>query len=115
MWHADDWRTRTEFQSIALVNGEPTESTPALGTKGAMRMLVRTTGEAAHSAYPHLGRSATRDLVRPVRGKPHKFTDVNYLLQFVTPNVYFHVTTAYDILRHNGVKLGKADFLGALD
>ena len=59
--------------------------------------------------------AATRELVRPVGGKPHKFTDVNYLLQFVMPNVYFHVTTAYDILRHNGVKLGKADFLGALD
>ena len=59
--------------------------------------------------------AATRELVRPVRGKPHKFTDVNYLLQFVMPNVFFHVTTAYDILRHNGVKLGKADFLGTLD
>ena len=50
--------------SRALINGEPTESTLALGTKGAMRVIVRTTGEAAHSAYPHLGRSATRDLVR---------------------------------------------------
>ncbi|MGH8801594.1 MAG: DUF1993 domain-containing protein [Casimicrobiaceae bacterium] len=59
--------------------------------------------------------AATRDIVRPVRGQPHKFTDLNYLLQYVTPNVYFHVATAYDILRHNGVKLGKADFLGALD
>lgn len=59
--------------------------------------------------------AATREIVRPVRGQPHKFTDVNYLLQYVLPNVYFHVTTAYDILRHNGVKLGKADFLGTLD
>jgi acetylornithine deacetylase len=46
-----------------LVNGEPTESTLALGTKGAIRVIVRTVGEAAHSAYPHLGRSATADLV----------------------------------------------------
>ncbi len=36
----------------------------------------------------------------------------NYLLGFVLPNVHFHSATAYDILRHNGVKLGKADFLG---
>lgn len=35
-----------------------------------------------------------------------------YLLSFVIPNVYFHVTTAYDILRHNGVEIGKRDFLG---
>ena len=50
--------------SKILVNGEPTESTLALGTKGAIRLVIRTTGQAAHSAYPHLGRSATRDLVR---------------------------------------------------
>jgi acetylornithine deacetylase len=49
--------------SRILINGEPTESTLALGTKGAMRVFVRVAGEAAHSAYPHLGRSATRDLV----------------------------------------------------
>jgi acetylornithine deacetylase len=46
-----------------LINGEPTESTLAVGTKGAIRVVVRTTGQAAHSAYPHLGRSATRALV----------------------------------------------------
>jgi hypothetical protein len=37
-----------------------------------------------------------------------------YLHQFVMPNFYFHVTTAYALLRHNGVELGKADFLGSL-
>lgn len=35
-----------------------------------------------------------------------------YLQNFVLPNFYFHLTTAYDILRHNGVELGKGDFLG---
>lgn len=35
-----------------------------------------------------------------------------FLLAFVMPNVYFHVTTAYDILRHSGVEVGKRDFLG---
>jgi len=35
-----------------------------------------------------------------------------YLLNHVTPNLYFHVTTAYNILRHCGVELGKQDFLG---
>ena len=50
--------------SRVLINGEPTESTLALGTKGAVRVTVTTSGQAAHSAYPHLGRSATADLVR---------------------------------------------------
>ena len=59
--------------------------------------------------------AATRELTRPVGGKPHKFVGINYLLQFSMPNVFFHATTAYDILRHNGVPLGKADFIGTLD
>lgn len=37
-----------------------------------------------------------------------------YLKHYVQPNFYFHVTTAYALLRHNGVELGKADYLGAL-
>ncbi len=61
---ANAWAVANGFRSRALVNGEPTESTLALGTKGALRVVVRTTGEAAHSAYPHLGRSATRALVQ---------------------------------------------------
>ena len=49
--------------STVLINGEPTESKLAVGTKGAMRFTLRTKGQAAHSAYPHLGRSAISDLV----------------------------------------------------
>ncbi len=41
------------------------------------------------------------------------FKGQDYLLFFALPNFYFHVTTAYDILRHNGVPVGKLDFLGA--
>jgi len=40
------------------------------------------------------------------------FKGLPYLLEFVLPNVYFHTTIAYAILRHGGVELGKADFLG---
>jgi uncharacterized protein len=38
----------------------------------------------------------------------------DYLLEFAQPNFYFHVTTAYAILRHNGVELGKRDYIGSL-
>ena len=41
-----------------------------------------------------------------------KFSGVQYLLGFAHPNFYFHATTAYDILRHNGVEIGKRDFIG---
>ncbi|NRP70275.1 hypothetical protein ILFOPFJJ_01154 [Ensifer psoraleae] len=42
------------------------------------------------------------------------FTGEDYLLQFVLPNFYFHITTAYDILRHKGVPIGKGDYIGGL-
>jgi hypothetical protein len=41
-------------------------------------------------------------------------TGADYLLHFVLPNFYFHRTTAYDIIRHCGVDIGKRDFLGAI-
>lgn len=42
------------------------------------------------------------------------FVGKDYLFNFVLPNVFFHTTTTYNILRHNGVELGKRDFLGAI-
>jgi uncharacterized protein len=54
----------------------------------------------------------TREITINVRKMELKFTGQSYLLTWVNPNVYFHVTTAYNILRHNGVELGKPDFLG---
>ena len=59
--------------------------------------------------------SEARAVVISVRKIDLKFTGQDYLLKWVKPNVYFHVTTAYNILRHNGVELGKQDFLGAKD
>lgn len=41
-----------------------------------------------------------------------EFTGLTYVSGFTLPNVYFHVTTAYNLLRHNGVPLGKMDFFG---
>ncbi len=47
-----------------------------------------------------------------LRGKTLSFQGMPYLLNLVLPNLYFHTTTAYDILRHNGVELEKKDYLG---
>jgi hypothetical protein len=41
-----------------------------------------------------------------------EFVGEQYLLTWIIPNFYFHVTTAYNILRHNGVEIGKSDYLG---
>jgi hypothetical protein len=54
----------------------------------------------------------TKAIELPIRGETLRFSGQSFLLFFILPNVYFHVTTAYDILRHNGVELGKRDFLG---
>ncbi|MGK7887563.1 MAG: DUF1993 family protein [Crocosphaera sp.] len=48
-----------------------------------------------------------------MRGNTLTFDGQTFLLSFVLPNVYFHVTTAYNILRHCGVEVGKGDYLGA--
>ena len=52
-----------------------------------------------------------RDIAIPVAKEVMHFTGQQYLLNFAMPNFYFHVTTTYALLRHNGVALGKRDFL----
>jgi uncharacterized protein len=47
-----------------------------------------------------------------VHGQPVEWTAERYLLENAMPNFYFHMTTAYDLLRHAGVPIGKADFTG---
>lgn len=55
-----------------------------------------------------------KDLVFHLGKHQLPFTAENFLLSFSFPNFYFHVTTAYDILRMRGVKIGKADYLGRM-
>ncbi|HEY6611653.1 MAG TPA: DUF1993 domain-containing protein [Pseudomonas sp.] len=56
--------------------------------------------------------SEERAIVLKAHDQEIHFTGRTYLLGFVLPNFYFHLTTAYAILRHNGVELGKKDYLG---
>jgi acetylornithine deacetylase len=65
---ANEWAKTNQPGSRYLINGEPTESTLAVGTKGAVRLIVRTKGRAAHSAYPALGVSATLALAKLLAG-----------------------------------------------
>lgn len=56
--------------------------------------------------------SEDKTIVLPLHDRSMEFKGLTYITDFVLPNVYFHVTTTYAILRHNGVEIGKKDFLG---
>ena len=58
--------------------------------------------------------SADRDIAMKIAGKDTVLKGAQYLLGHAYPNFYFHCITAYNILRHNGVEVGKRDFLGAV-
>jgi hypothetical protein len=56
--------------------------------------------------------SETRDVNLTIGGQPKVLKGHQYLMTHAYPHFYFHITTAYDILRHNGVEVGKGDFVG---
>jgi hypothetical protein len=56
----------------------------------------------------------TREIVIPAGANKLKVDGANYLLHYAMPNFYFHLTTAYDILRAGGVEIGKRNFIGAV-
>ncbi len=59
------------------------------------------------------GQEEREIVLRPGTPKEKKLSGQAYLLHYGLPQFFFHVTTAYDILRHNGVEVGKRDFMGA--
>src|SRR5436190_21293104 len=56
--------------------------------------------------------SDDKEIVLQMRSGERRFKGMQYLLGHAYPNFYFHVTSAYNILRHNGVEVGKQDFIG---
>src|SRR3954469_2418268 len=56
--------------------------------------------------------SEEKEIVLPMRSGERRYKGMQYLLGFAYPNFYFHVTTAYNIPRHNGVDIAKQDFIG---
>jgi uncharacterized protein len=57
--------------------------------------------------------SETREITIKIPNAELKFSGLDYVTSWAMPNFYFHATTAYAILRHNGIELGKRDFLMA--
>jgi len=56
--------------------------------------------------------SDDKDIVLEMRTTKLELKGADYLTRFALPNFFFHTTTAYDILRHAGVEVGKRDFMG---
>jgi uncharacterized protein len=75
--------------------------------------LARTVDYVGSFKPAQIDGSEAREITIPLGGKPTVFKGQPYLLKFVLPNLYFHCTTAYALLRAAGVPLGKRDFLGS--
>jgi len=74
--------------------------------------IARTLDFVASVPAAKIDGSEEREVVMKMRGQDVKFSGLQYLFGHAWPNFYFHVTTAYNILRANGVEIGKRDFIG---
>jgi hypothetical protein len=93
---------------VEIPKHEDTEQTiPELKARIAKTLeFVRSVPTAA------IDGSEEREVVLKMRSGEHKYTGLQYLMGHAWPNFYFHVATAYNILRANGVDIGKRDYIG---
>lgn len=96
-----------------LAGQEPPKYEDNEATIAELRERIRKTvdfiGSVPASAFEG---SETREIVLPMRNRdPLRFQGLAYVQHWVLPNFFFHCTTAYALLRHGGVELGKGDFL----
>ena len=82
-------------------------------TFAELQARIKKTVDFLHSVKPaQIDGSEQKKIEFKAGQRELKFTGVDYLFGFALPNFYFHVTTAYAILRHSGVQIGKMDYLG---
>lgn len=94
---------------VELPKFEDTEKTVA-----ELQERIRKTLEFVNSVSPQQFAGAEdRDITLVFPWATYDFKGSRYLTYWALPNFFFHATTAYDLLRHKGVPIGKADFLGA--
>jgi len=74
--------------------------------------IKRTQDYIAGFGAGQIDGSETRDVSLTIAQKPAVLKGQAFLLNYAFPHFFFHVTTAYNILRHNGVEVGKRDFMG---
>lgn len=99
-----------------LAGFEPTKHEDNETSLAELKARVAKALDFIRSVKPEqLAGSENRDITHVMRVMTLNMKGLPYVTVFVLPNFYFHVTTAYNILRHNGVDLGKRDFVGPLD
>jgi hypothetical protein len=84
-------------------------------TIGELRARIRKTVAYAQSVSEAQYEGASERKVSVTWASGRVIRGMDYLLQLTIPNTFFHVTTAYNILRHNGVDVGKMDYLGPVN
>jgi hypothetical protein len=95
------------------VFGPPTNLQP-LDYRGLQQLIADTRDALQRVDRAEVDALAGRDVVFQMRDLKIPFAAENFLLSFSLPNLHFHATTAYDILRTKGVPIGKRDYLGQL-
>lgn len=95
-----------------LAGVEPPKYEDNEGTFAELKERIAKTAAYVASFKPEqFEGSETRDIVLKFPSVTFEFKGKDYLLNFLLPNFLFHITTAYNILRHNGVEIGKNDYL----
>jgi hypothetical protein len=100
--------------AVARLQGRPPEpdKTEDHSFADLSARVDRALAELREVTPAQIDGSEERAIAMRLGGKDVELTGQQYLLGFLLPNFYFHLTTAYAILRHNGVEIGKRDFLG---
>ncbi|MEI8302488.1 MAG: DUF1993 domain-containing protein [Burkholderiales bacterium] len=92
----------------------PPGEAPPRGYADLQRLLADAKDALSQVSAAEINALAGRDMAFEIRGRQIPFTAETFILSFSLPNFYFHAATAYDILRHLGVAVGKRDFLGPM-
>jgi hypothetical protein len=100
--------------AASYLSGKPAESQPDTEqTIEELQARVRSISKYLDGFSPQDFDGAASRVVSQPRWKGEWMTGADYFVQHALPNFFFHLTTAYAILRHNGVSIGKRDYLGA--
>lgn len=102
-------------RASARMAGEVPQSFPDTETSFAELQTRIATARAYMATFPAQAYdgAGVREVTIKMRGQDVTLAGLQYLMVYSLPQFYFHATTAYNILRHNGVELGKADYMGA--
>lgn len=104
-----------KFAAAYLSGTEPPKHPDTEQTMAEARARIQTCVSYLDSLKESDFADAASRWISPKFAPDKEIAGLDYLMEMAIPNFYFHITTAYDILRHNGVDVGKRDFIGGLN